>query len=36
MLSNKAPKEVVTSGYEEASYVQCGRDDHVHYTVAAW
>jgi hypothetical protein len=24
-------EEVATSGYEGALYVQCGRDDHIHY-----
>jgi hypothetical protein len=27
------PEEVVTSGHEGAIYVQCVRDDHVHYTI---
>jgi hypothetical protein len=28
----KAPEEVVTSGYDGVLYVQCGRDDHIHYS----
>jgi len=31
VLSQKAPEEVLTSEYEGALYVQCGRDDHIHY-----
>jgi hypothetical protein len=27
----KAPQGVVTSGYEGALFVQCGRDDHIHH-----
>jgi|AntAceMinimDraft_5_1070358.scaffolds.fasta_scaffold32041_1 hypothetical protein len=31
LTPQKAPEEVVTDGYEGALYVQCGRDDHIHY-----
>jgi len=31
VLPQKAPEKVVTDGYEGAIYVQCGRDDHIHY-----
>jgi hypothetical protein len=34
VLSNRHPRKyVVTSGYEGALYVQCGRDDHIRYTL---